>query len=139
MNPKQVFGRGIDILRRKADISQVDLACAVDIDPGSLSRIIKGEQWPRVDKVEALAQFFGVQTSEIFRIGEAGAQEEPKEDSRRAALRRLATQMAEGLPDDQLDATFRLLADVAKEQRHSAVPLGSATNDETNTKKRKRS
>lgn len=53
------------LVRKRREMTIVQVAMAVGLDPGNLSRIERGCQTPSKDVAEKLANFFGNEITEI--------------------------------------------------------------------------
>lgn len=69
MNAKKLLGSRIKELRQGRGLSQEQLAELVDIDTKHLSRIETGLSAPTVDRLEMLADAFGVELHQLFEFG----------------------------------------------------------------------
>lgn len=62
----EVFGRRLRELREAAELTQVQLAAAVDLDPKHIGTLERGEKTPSFDAVERLAKVLKVHYYELF-------------------------------------------------------------------------
>lgn len=69
--------------------TQKELAAIVGVSPSTLSDWMKGKKYPRIDKIERLASFFGITKSDLI--------EEKHAEKQRAAQTGLPT----GIPIDE--------------------------------------
>ena len=63
---KQIFASNLTTFMRKHNESQVDIAKLLDVSKSTISAYCKGTQMPRMDKVEILAQHYGVLKSDLL-------------------------------------------------------------------------
>jgi transcriptional regulator with XRE-family HTH domain len=63
---KQSFGRRVRALREKNGHSREFLSQYVELDPQSLYRLEKGDQWIAPEKLELLARFYAVPVAYFF-------------------------------------------------------------------------
>ena len=68
---KEVFSKNLRFYLEKSDKTQKDVALAIGVTPASLNEWLKGKKYPRIDKIELLARYFGVLKSDL--IEEKGA------------------------------------------------------------------
>ena len=64
-----VQGAFVKAVRRvisASGVNQKKIAEQTGIDPGNLNRIVNGKQWPTPDRIDALAEFFGVMPWFLF-------------------------------------------------------------------------
>lgn len=64
MNAQKDFERNVRILRSRKKMTQKELAKQLDVDPASLSRMIKGN--PRLDTIERIAKALDVSVCSLF-------------------------------------------------------------------------
>lgn len=63
---KQIFSQNLVRLLDQKGLSQLDLANQMGVAPSTVSSWCNAEKMPRMDKVEWMAQFFGVPTSQLI-------------------------------------------------------------------------
>lgn len=63
---KRTHHENLRFLRAKHNISQKDLAKALNVNPSTLSMIEKGENVPRLELAYKIANFFGKSIEEVF-------------------------------------------------------------------------
>lgn len=62
----EVFTRNFNRYLTKSGAKQVEVAKAVGVSTGTISDWKKGRSYPRMDKVELLADFFGIRKSDLI-------------------------------------------------------------------------
>ena len=65
MDNKQIMAENIKRLMAKKDVSAMDVCRALDIKQPTFSDWTTGKYYPRIDKIEKMAQYFGVDKSEL--------------------------------------------------------------------------
>lgn len=65
-NRKELLGARIKELRKRAELSQEQLAVKVDIDGKYLSRIEVGKRYPSLETLEGIADALNVDMKELF-------------------------------------------------------------------------
>lgn len=93
VDTKKLIGARIKELRRKAGLTQEQLAERVELDARHLSRLEVGRNFPSLDSLERIAQALNVPLVEFFQFP---ADETP------AALRAYLTKFARGANEAQL-------------------------------------
>lgn len=63
---RELFGERIKQLRIRREMTQEDVAKAMNIDPKSFGRIERGERFPSIDALEKIACAFSVETKDLF-------------------------------------------------------------------------
>ena len=62
---KEIFSRNLNRYLRLSGKTQKEVARAVDISTGTFCDWTKGRAYPRMDKVQALAEYFGIRMSDL--------------------------------------------------------------------------
>lgn len=62
---KEIFSRNLLRLIKMSGKSQVEVARYVGVSQGTISDWTKGRSYPRMDKVQLLAEYFGVNKSDL--------------------------------------------------------------------------
>ena len=62
---KEVFSRNLNRYLRLSGKTQKEVAAAVKISTGTFCDWAKGNVYPRMDKVQALAEYFGIRMSDL--------------------------------------------------------------------------
>lgn len=63
---KKIFSENLSRLLSKNNITQLELAKRMSVAPSSVSSWCNGEKMPRMDKVEWMAEFFGVPVTHLI-------------------------------------------------------------------------
>ena len=63
---KEVFSKNLRFYLETTDKTQKDVALAIGVTPASLNEWIKGKKYPRIDKIELLARYFGILKSDLI-------------------------------------------------------------------------
>ena len=63
---KEVFSENLRFYLEKTDKTQKDVALAIGVTPASLNEWLKGKKYPRIDKIELLARYFGILKSDLI-------------------------------------------------------------------------
>ena len=63
---KEVFSKNLRFYLERTDRTQKDVALAIGVTPASLNEWLKGRKYPRIDKVELLARYFGILKSDLI-------------------------------------------------------------------------
>ena len=62
---KEIFARNLNRYLRLSGKTQKEVAAAVRISPGTFCDWTKGRAYPRMDKVQLLAEYFGIKKSDL--------------------------------------------------------------------------
>ena len=63
---KEVFSKNLRFYLEMSDKTQKDVALAIGVTPASLNEWLKGKKYPRIDKIELLARYFGILKSDLI-------------------------------------------------------------------------
>ena len=77
MNNKSIFSANLNYYMNERGKSRKDVSEALNISYFTLTDWVKGKKFPRMDKVEMLAKYFGVKISDL--IEERSIEEKPVE------------------------------------------------------------
>ena len=91
---KTIFARNLNYYLAKSGENQIDIVRFLGVSKSTVSAYCSGSQVPRIDKIELLAQHFGIEKSDLI---------EEKQPPAAGELSDLAIQIAklvDRLPDD---------------------------------------
>ena len=63
---KEIFAKNLLYYINKNGVTQRDVAEVVDVSPSTFNEWIKGKKYPRIDKIEKLANYFRIQKSDLI-------------------------------------------------------------------------
>jgi transcriptional regulator with XRE-family HTH domain len=66
MDNKNIFARNLEYQMALAGKSRRDLSEALGVSYYTITDWVKGKKYPRMDKVEMLARYFGIQKSDLI-------------------------------------------------------------------------
>ena len=105
MNLKNLFGRRIRELRKKAGLTQEELSCKVDVDSKSISRIETGKFLPSLDLLYRLRKVFNVEYHEMLMF-------EHHKDT--IDLRKECVEFLDMLQDEKMQLAYKILKVIAE-------------------------
>ena len=62
----EVFAKNLKFYIEKSGKTQKEVALAIGVTPASLNEWIKAKKYPRIDKVEMVAMYFGILKSDLI-------------------------------------------------------------------------
>lgn len=65
MTAREILSKNLQELMHKKGVDQNRLAEDIGVSQSSISQWIKGNKYPRIDKIQILADYFNVQKSDI--------------------------------------------------------------------------
>ena len=63
---KKVFAKNLSYYVERSGKTQKEIAEIIDVSPASFNNWIKGVKYPRIDKIEMLANYFGILKSDLI-------------------------------------------------------------------------
>ncbi len=63
---REVFSKNLRFYLDATEKTQKDVALAIGVTPASLNEWLKGKKYPRIDKIELLATYFGILKSDLI-------------------------------------------------------------------------
>ena len=105
---KEVFAKNLRRYMERKGISQKELAVIVGVSAPTINEWIKSKKYPRIDKIEILANYFECLKSDLI--------EEKKEQSTSelSIKKKEFIQKIEGMTDAQIERLEQILALVEK-------------------------
>ena len=63
---REIFARNLDKYLQRSGKSQREMAEIVGVSSSTFNDWIKGKKYPRIDKIEFMANYFGIQKSDLI-------------------------------------------------------------------------
>lgn len=63
---KDIFARNLLFYIKERGVDQKDVAYTIGVSTSSVNDWVKGKKYPRIDKIEKLANYFGIQKSDLI-------------------------------------------------------------------------
>ena len=111
---KEVFARNLRKYMDRAGKSQKDMADIVGVSTATFSDYINAKKYPRIDKIDILADYFGILKSDL--IEDKG--EEIKEPAMYDGLsenQKKLMQFAQTVPEDKAALALRLIQSILED------------------------
>ena len=109
MNNKNIFSDNLKRYMKEHDKSRKEVSEALGVSYYTFSDWVNGKKYPRMDKVEKLANYFGILKSDLIE----DKQKQPTQGEL-SARKKLFMQKVEQMSDDQIDRLEQILALVEK-------------------------
>ena len=110
MDDKSIFAEN---LKRQMELNgktRRDVCAALGFSYYTFSDWVNGKKYPRMDKVEMIANYFGIQKSDLIE----DKKEQPIISDGLSKEKKLLIDFAKNLPDDKVLLALRLLKSVAE-------------------------
>lgn len=66
MSNKEIFSKNLRYYMEKNNIAQIDLMTKFSLSSSTVSDWCNGKKYPRIDKIEMLANYFGIEKSDLI-------------------------------------------------------------------------
>lgn len=63
---KEIFAKNLLYYINRHNVEQKEIAEAIGVAPSTFNEWVKGKKYPRIDKVEKLANYFGILKSDLI-------------------------------------------------------------------------
>lgn len=99
---KEIFSRNLRRYVESSEKTQKEVAKAIGVSTGTFCDWIKGRAYPRMDKVQLLAEYFGIQKSDLVEDVNFGKSEISDKEQ-------LVLDLFHKIPDDRKDFFIKML------------------------------
>ena len=66
INNKEIFSKNLKYYMKKANVRQKDMADFLGVATSTFNDWMKAKKYPRIDKIERMANYFGIQKSDLI-------------------------------------------------------------------------
>ncbi len=63
---KEIFAKNLNYYINKHNVEQKEIAEGIGVAPSTFNEWVKGKKYPRIDKIEKLANYFGILKSDLI-------------------------------------------------------------------------
>ena len=99
---KEIFSRNLKRYVDKSGATQKDIAKAIGVSTGTFCDWVKGRAYPRMDKVQMLAEYFGIKKSDL--VEDVNVGKETVTDKEQLVL-----DLFHKIPDDRKEFFIKML------------------------------
>lgn len=114
---KEIFARNLSYYLNKCGRDQKELAAIVGVAPSTFNEWIKGKKYPRIDKIEILANFFGILKSDLIEDKRQKNHPEERELSEVEKMFRELEELFMQLPEESQKMYLEVLRATLKKQK----------------------
>ena len=107
---KEIFAENLRYYIEKSGKSQKQLAAIVDVARSTFNDWATAKKYPRIDKIEILANYFGIQKSDLIEE----RKEKPAMDDGASANRRALREFVEQVPEDKAEMILRVMRTIVE-------------------------
>ena len=117
---KAIFGKNLTYYVEKSGRTQKELAEIVGVAPSTFNDWMKGKKYPRIDKIEILANYFGILKSDLIEIK---TEEHRQTQQKNSTLADITVKMRK---DDDLVSIVEGIIQLNPEQRANVKQIVNA-------------
>ncbi len=107
---KEVFSKNLQKYMDRSGKTQKELAEIIGVTAPTFHEWVKGKKFPRIDKVQKLADYFGILKSDL--IEDKTAEEKPVNDDGLTESQRLLIDFAKTLSEEQAGKVLQLMKSI---------------------------
>ena len=107
---KTVMSRNLRRLMKKKNVSAKEMSKTLGYPYTTLLSWVKADNYPRIDKIEAMAEYFGVMKSDL--IEDNAETEKPAEDDGLTESQRFLIDFAKTLSEEQAGKVLQLMKSI---------------------------
>lgn len=105
---KEIFAQNLSYYIERSGKTQKEIAEVLNVATSTLNNWVTGKKYPRMDKVEMLANFFGILKSDLIEE----QTKKPVKDDELSESQRILIDFAKGLTEDQAAKMLRLMKSI---------------------------
>lgn len=103
---KEVFARNLSYYLRLKGRDQKEVAEVVGVAPSTFNEWVKGKKYPRIDKIELLANYFGILKSDLIEDKE---EKNSPEEPRLSEGERMLVELFRLVPQEKQDMVLEMI------------------------------
>ena len=107
---KEVFSKNLQMYMDRSGKTQKEMAEIMGVTAPTFHEWVKGKKFPRIDKVQKLADYFGILKSDL--IEDKQVQEKPANDDGLTENQRVLIDFAKALSDEQAGKVLQLMKSI---------------------------
>lgn len=111
MESKNIFAKNLNYYMKVNGKSRRDVADALGFSYYTFTDWVKGKKYPRMDKVEMLAKYFGIKKSDLIE----DKAKNPDANTEISENRKKLMDFVEAVPEDKVDLVLKLLRTIVED------------------------
>lgn len=111
MDNKSIFANNLKYQMELKGKTRREVCAALGFSYYTFSDWVNGKKYPRMDKVEMLADYFGIQKSDLI---EEDKKEQPIENDGLSEKRKALMQFAMSVPEDKAEMILQVMKTILK-------------------------
>ncbi len=109
---KKVFARNLTLYMERSGKNQKELAEITGVSAPTFNEWIKGKKFPRIDKIQKLADYFGIMKSDL--IEDKTLEEKPATDDGLTDNVRTLVEFAKSVPEDRAAMVLKVIRSIVE-------------------------
>lgn len=105
---KEILAKNLCYYVERSGKSQKELSELVGVSPSTFNDWVKAKKYPRIDKIEMLANYFGILKSDLIE----DKKEKPSTDHALSENRQALIDFAKSVPEDKADMILRVMKSI---------------------------
>lgn len=111
MDNKNIFAANLRRYMKESGKSRRDISDAIDVSYYTFTDWVNGKKYPRMDKVERLANYFGILKSDLIE----DKAEKNNADQKLSENRQALIDFAKSVPEDKADMILRVMKSILED------------------------
>jgi transcriptional regulator with XRE-family HTH domain len=104
---KEVFARNLSYYLNLKGRDQKEVAEVVGVAPSTFNEWVKGKKYPRIDKIEILANYFGILKSDLI---EDKTEKNPPKEPKLSEGERMLLDLFRQVPEDKQELVLQMIS-----------------------------
>ena len=103
---KEIFAKNLLYYVKRCGKDQKEIAEVVGVAPSTFNEWVKGKKYPRIDKIEMLANYFRIQKSDLI---EDKAEKNPPEEPKLTEGERMLLELFRKVPEGKQELVLQMI------------------------------
>ena len=104
---KEIFAKNLSYYVKRSGRDQKEIAEYVGVAPSTFNEWVKGKKYPRIDKIETLANYFRILKSDLI---EDKTEKNPPEEQRLSEGEQMLLDLFRQVPEDKQELVLNMIA-----------------------------
>ena len=110
MDNKNIFAANLRRYMKESGKSRRDISDAIDVSYYTFTDWVNGKKYPRMDKVERLANYFGILKSDLIE----DKTEKPGDDTELSQNKQMLIDFAQSVPEDKIELVLKVMKSIVE-------------------------
>lgn len=114
MENKNVFAENLQYYMNEKGVTRRDISEALDISYFTVTSWVNGKKYPRMDKVERLADYFGILKSDLIEEMVPEEKEKPDPEDGLTENQKKLIDFARNVPEDKAEMILKVIQSIVE-------------------------